>query len=239
MEPKTLSYCEYSIKEDNDPNLLKAYEEMLEVIKSGKTFSFPRYGDAELLLLNGRGLHHNCDGNAYDPKLKELLKETIDKPHSSDDYWYSFAMNGRGFREYTHINWVDADLLSCANFHGKLKPFIELLNQNDSILVAPKYQHDISVDFSAYFTIQDRNSFEILDEIVFGVEKLIKNYKKPIICMALGLSSEAIIYKLHSLVKGTCWLIDIGAIFDAYLETRIRRSYFKHMTEEIKNLNGL
>jgi hypothetical protein len=236
MEPNTISYCEYSIKEDNDPNLLKAYEEMLGVIKSGKTFSFARYGDGEYNTFIGKE-GHSSSGNRYDPKLGKLLQETIHKPHQSEDYWYGVSPAGKAFRQYDHINWIDCDLLSCANFHGKLKPFIELLNQNDSILVGPKYQHDISVDFSAYFTIQDRDSFEILDKIVFGVEKLIKNYKKPIICISGGMSSEAIIYKLHSLVKGTCWLIDIGAIFDPYLKTRIRRSYFKHMTEEIKSKN--
>ena len=241
----TILFCEYSVRAENDDHLLAAYREMLDKIERGITFSFARYGDGEYNSLIGSGYNERTSsGNAYTPKIQKLIKQTIDEPHTDEDYWYSISPAGRRFKEFDHINWRDADLVSAASFHGELKPFINILNNKTSILVAPKYLHAVKINFNEYYEIPIRDSYNTIETIVPDIKNIIKKHKNPIVCIIGGTTSEVLVYQLHPFIKQKGWLIDIGAVFDAYVDQstrsgRIRRSYFKHLTEEVKAKNGL
>lgn len=242
----TILFCEYTVRGKTDDHLISAYHEMINKIKRGETFSFARYGDGEYNSLMGTG-YNGCtsSGNTYTSKIKRLIQETLDNPHLDDGYWYAASPAGKRFRKnFNEINWRDADLLSAASFHGELKSFINILNNKTSILVAPKYLHEIKINFNKYYEIPNVNSYNKIETIIPEIKNLIKKYKNPIICIIGGTTSEVLVYKLHPFVKNQGWLIDVGAVFDPYVDQSkrsrgpISRAYFKHLTEDIKKLNG-
>lgn len=214
----------------------------IDAIKECHTFSFARYGDGEWSSIFNKG-RQNCDGNRYTPQLKDMLVNSlITAPNGKfQTGMQKMALRMWGQKIYRWLKnhkinrpWHNADVFHTANLKGKLYPFIELLNDRPSVLIAPAYMAKIDINFNDYIITPRKNCESDSKRIV---AEMIQLCPGTITCCCLGPSAAGIIRQVYDVIGRDCWLLDIGSIFDPYVNGGRTRRYFKKLDKTIRARN--
>jgi hypothetical protein len=150
-----------------------------DLINRNVPFAFPRFGDGEWSSILGY-TGQNCDGVKYTSELQNALIETLTYPHLQDNYYYGLlAVAIRFFRPHIEkfiaknnldITWTEATFLVAANRQGKLRSFLEVLQQRSLLYVGPKYLQGVinvlGLQIEHFIEIPERNAFEVRKDIV-------------------------------------------------------------------------
>lgn len=205
-------------------------------------FSFVRYGDGEWSAIFGQG-SKNCDGNRYTDRLKTQL---VDSLTTAPNGTFQTGMQKMALRiwgqkihrwlQHRSIvrNWHNADVFHTANMQGKLYPFIKLLNDRPSVLVGPEYLGQIDINFTNHIITPRKNAETDSKRIV---REMIELCPGTITCCCLGPGAAGIIRKVYDTTGRDGWLLDVGSIFDPYVQGGRTRRYFKKLTKEIRDKN--
>lgn len=215
----------------------KTFDTICQKLRSGENFKFARYGDGEAACMLGK-IGHNCDGHEYFPELGAALNNAF---YSNPDYMVGIQplMVQQGTwskliqREGYPKNIYDADVLHSASIDGRLRDFVESIQDRHVIVVG---QTHLRMLFEKVIEIPERNCWnefnDISEEIFIQYEYArLAGGVKTVFLLCASMMSEVLI---HRFKDRDCTIIDCGSVFDVYCN-KPSRSYHKKKSEWILN----
>lgn len=204
-------------------------------INKNEYFSLARFGDGELLCMEGRkgGNSHGC---GYTPQLKEDLVG-ITRNISTNFYKGLQRITPQQFayaRQYTESGeWFNTEEFADALAKGEAKPLFEAFKNHRVVIISSKVKRAFKgFPYNRFIETPHTNTHEVKDKIV----KEILEVKIPgIYLFACGMAAGTLVNTLHGKIKQS-WFIDIGHLFDPFIGDN-SREYLKEVPQEILNKN--
>jgi hypothetical protein len=212
----------------------------VEKIEKREHFSFPLFGDGELLMaIGGMTGQTMAFGEVVTEQLCREMREALvlNRPNyflGTDpnliDYAHSRETRnlGRSFSNtltklgLTHRHWYDGVIWDVAVREGKLGPFLKAVNRHDILLVGnPKLQALPFLRDMTFIPIPETNAYADIDRIA----KDVLAYGKPgIYLLCMGLGAPPLIKRLHNIVSDVT-LLDLGSTFDIFVGLGAQRGW--------------
>ena len=231
---------------DVNESSVKFYKHIVDSLKEDKPLSVVRYGDGELVCVMNlkKGLGgHNADGDAYLPELGQAIKESIMQPIKDANFHHAFGAHCvvAGFVTElqkqriwnAEIQFQDAFVFIHAGIDGRLQELIELLNKKHSIFVAPKYMHDININFNTIIEAPETSAFRDASRLEKEVEEALHKSDMSIVIMPIGMSAIPLVQSLFKKHGKKHTFIDFGSPFDAYVKSHVHRSHFDKIQNKL------
>ena len=217
----------------------KFYSEIIDSLWENKPVSVVRYGDGELACVmlhnTGRG-GKNADGDDYYPPLCNSIKETLVNPILAENFYPCLGSHCRDIGFVTELKRVgiwnesipfrDAFVFVHAGIDGRLQELIDLLNTKYSIFVAPKYLHELKIDFNHVIEAPVRGSWRDSERLEQAIEDVLPDEEMAIVIMPVGMGAVPLIHSLYRRHGSKHTFIDFGSPFDAYVDSHVHRSHF-------------
>ena len=221
------------------------FDLFLNKIKNGEHFSLSRWGDGELMILEGVGIDIRAKGNGefrYNPNLTEydgvrnkLLESYlfVDKNYyigvacaccvGNQKYQYMKQKCGQS-EEY--LTW--ANIFVNANYRRTIAELIPelnnhvvnlVVNNNSNFSQLPfKYKKAWTVGADAWL-----NNYNLIDELIRYIRD--NEIKNELFLFAAGPFANILTYELWKNGSKENTYIDIGSILEPHLQLKITRGY--------------
>jgi len=131
------------------------------------------------------------------------------------------------------LSFQDAFVFVHAGIDGRLQKLVDLCNERHSIFVAPEYLQKLPINFDNRVVSPDHNSFTKKGEIVAEIAQHLGEVENSIVICALGMSSIPILKELYQKFGTRHTFIDIGSVFEPYVENGMYRSHFDKIKTEL------
>ena len=227
------------------------FEYFWNLINIGENFTFTRYADGEVMLMNGVGVLENTQAFNVDnwkspnnlTKVGKDLLETLN--HTEDNYYYAISGKNDNISDYnflrsnikhndnniTFVNlWINANYRNMLKKLSNLKRDVVLIcNENAKIENFPFNVVSITSFPNDCITFWEQNSEEYIN-------RLIKDYgtlNNQLFLISCGPVSEIIIHKLYENNPNNTY-IDVGSSIDEFVHGRQTRPYMNPMSEYSK-----
>lgn len=215
------------------------FADMMQRIRKKDPFTLVRYGDGELTCImhakkGGGGV--NYDGDLYSAELGNMIQDSVMNPIIAENFFYALGEHChqiglvrdliRDKKWNASVKFQDAFVFVHAGIDGRLQELVDLVSENKSIFVAPEYLQTIPIKFDGRITTLDHNSFVDRNKIVEEIEALLNPDEHTIVLCALGMSAIPILRTLYQKFGTRHTFIDIGSVFDPYVENGMFRSHF-------------
>lgn len=231
-----------------DKDFSKEIEKFISLIESKNPLSFFRYGDGEIMLINGEGVGNFTQAYQVDkwssPNHKTLLGEIIEKPLlNPQKNWYfgipcqccnnkckQYILNNFNINDenLTYANlFVNNNYRIFKNWISSLKESVILINNHNGI--KNKYPFGIEKYIA---TPDDCVSFfqKNHTQIVETLKNEFSNINDKLVLVSSGPLAKAIIYYL-SIINNTNRYIDVGSALDEYTHLKKTRPYMVEGTD--------
>lgn len=204
----------------------------LNRIKNKDFFSYSRFNDGELIcsIKNFTEITstRNCDRHKYFPELGVGLVNSLNNS-DNEKYFIQYLagfINQEKFKDYTEIlinknnlngNYVFNDFLqqSLRNYPEKFKDLVNTLNQNELMIVGPKYLENIKfLNVIDFVEVPTENCFLKKDEIIKEIDTLLK--PGQIVLFSSSMATNVFIDILYKKYGNTNFLIDAGSVWDIF-----------------------
>jgi hypothetical protein len=219
---------------------------ILNSIKNDKKISVSRYGDGELMIIEGMGINLLNKGVGefeFDPnnevyKLSQkLLTESF--TYHDDTYFVGVAcrccvgdekfiyMKNKSTQNDDNLTW--ANIFVNSNYNSFINELLPELKNKDVIIVC----HEKSDTKNLPFSIKDENVFKVKTNAWLHNLELInqlKNYiienniKNHVFLISAGPFANILVHQLHDFNKNNTYL-DVGSTMDKYFNLPITRKY--------------
>ena len=218
----------------------------VDKLRNGERFAFTRYGNGEWDCI--LKLYHKTRSGSqkFNPALRKALAATLTDHGGGNSYpaiqsvayltrlgllpkaeaW--LAQNAPG------LDWHGGEVFHQASRHGKLAPFVEALSMHRVVVVGPP--HLLGLPFSSVFVpVKKRNCWDDVDEL----ERRLRGFSNCVISFSAGPTAKVLIHRLYPDIGASCWLLDMGSLWDPYAGVKSRR-YHKHLAPDTirRNLGG-
>ncbi len=221
------------------------FTKFLNKIKNNEHFSLSRWGDGELMILEGKYIDIRSKGNGefrYDPNLpqynpaRNALQEAY--IYKDDQYYIGIAcpccvgqdkyeyMKIKSRQDDEHLTW--ANIFVNANYRRTINELIpEMNNHSVTIIVNKNSKFDklpfkpnqiLLVGTDAWLD-ENELSRNILENI------LMRDIKNEIFLIAAGPFANILTHRLWKYGSKNNTYIDIGSILDPYLQLKLTRGY--------------
>ncbi len=217
----------------------KFFARMMRMIEADEPFTIVRYGDGELTCImhakkGGGGV--NYDGDHYSPELGHMIQDSVMHPIVAENFFYALGEHChqiglvrdlvRDKKWNASLSFQDAFVFVHAGIDGRLQKLVDLCNERHSVFVGPEYLQKIPINFNERVVSLDHNSFAKKAEIIREIESHLVDAEKSIVICALGMSAIPILRELYQKFGLRHTFIDIGSVFDPYVENGMYRSHF-------------
>jgi hypothetical protein len=205
-------------------------------MKTGRPFSFSRYGDGEWNAMIGTE-GENCDGHRFFPELGGELRSSVVRRR---DYIYALQPRAircmrsdiQGFLASNHIAfaWHNADVFHDANKRGKLYPLVSALRSTDVVMIGPAPLRAIKDNVfpsKDFIEIPSKDCYLAKDDIIKRVLASAGIHNHAVFAFSASMTAKVLIYELFPLIGKTNWLIDFGSLWDIYVGIKSRNVYHK------------
>jgi hypothetical protein len=221
------------------------FTKFLNKIKSGEHFSLSRWGDGELMILEGKHIDIRSKGNGefrYDPNLSDYVgvksKLEISYCNRDDNYYIGIAcpccvgqekyeyMKRKSKQDEEHLTW--ANIFVNANYRRTINELIPELNNHVVNLVVNKNSNIKGLPFKPNFvwyvgTDAWNDDYSVVDKIKDYIE--MHGVINEIFLFAAGPLANILTYELWEYGSKENTYIDIGSILDPYLQLKLTRGY--------------
>lgn len=206
------------------------YQDLLNNIEKGESFSFSRWGDGEVNAFLGTDKPHNCDGHKYFKDMGEELGKIL---KSEPDYICGIqplAMRVRGdeirnFCKGLDIKWCCSDIIHRSNIKGNLNKLFNVLNNSKNYItfVAPGFLKAINkyIKYDSFIEVPKKNCWLEKDRILSllfkaGESVKMNKSKNNIFLFCSGMPTNYFIDQMYNKFGNVFQLIDIGSALDPY-----------------------
>jgi hypothetical protein len=221
------------------------FTKFLNKIKSREHFSLSRWGDGELMILEGKYIDIRSKGNGefrYDPNLpqydlaRKLLQEAY--VYKDDQYYIGIAcpccvgqekyqyMKDKSGQDEEHLTW--ANIFVNANYRRTVNELIPEMNNNSVTIVVNKNSKFDKLPFKPNQIFLVGTDAWLDEENLCGkiLENILKHgIKNEIFLIAAGPFANILTYSLWKYGSKENTYIDIGSILDSYLQLKLTRGY--------------
>ena len=221
------------------------FNKFLTKIKNGEHFSLSRWGDGELMILEGVHIDIRAKGNGefrYDPNLEEYVgvkaKLVSSYDNVDDNYYIGIAcpccvgqakyeyMKKRVGQDEDHLTW--ANIFVNSNYPKTIYELLPELKKHTVNLVINK---DSKLD-KLPFAVKNvwhvgADAWSLDYPVVDRISEYIKNnnIENELFLFAAGPLANILTYELWELTSKKNTYIDIGSILDPYLGLKLTRGY--------------
>lgn len=225
----------------------------LNRIKNKDFFSYSRFNDGELICAIKNfieiGSTQNCDKHKYFPELGVELTNSLNNSNNENYFiqYLSGFINQEKYKKYTEIlindnklngKYVFSDFLQHSLRHHPetFKNLINILNQNNLMIVGPKYLKNIKFLNVNYFVeVPTENCYLKKDEIIKEIETFLK--PGQIVLFSSSMATNVFIDILYKKYGNTNFLIDAGSVWDIFFYKS--NPEIKQRTPNLTNLDDL
>jgi len=221
------------------------FDKFLNKIKNGEYFSLSRWGDGELMILEGNPIDIRSKGNGefrFDPNITDYIgvrnKLLLSYVNKDDNYYIGIAcpccvgqekyqyMKNKSCQDEEHLTW--ANIFVNANYRRTINELIPELNNHNINLVINKNSKLNNLNFTpkkTWYVGTDawQNDYYLVDKIINYIK--INNIKNEIFLFAVGPLANILTYELWEYGCKNNTYIDIGSILDPYLQLKLTRGY--------------
>jgi hypothetical protein len=195
-------------------------------LQKGIPFSFSRFGDGEWSAILGDS-GENCDGHRYFPELgRDLGTALINK----QDYLYGMQYRavknlGWGIFKYVrrnriHMQWHDADVFHYCDNAGTLFPLVRQLRTMRVVVIGPSHLRRLTENVFTYdhfIEVPPKNCYLEKNRIRDEVKAYYEKNGPALFSFSASMTTNVIIHELFPLMGPTCWLLDLGSLWDSYV----------------------
>lgn len=210
-------------------------------IRSGDPFTFTRYGNGEWDLILARGKHTGSRSQVFTESLRQAMRETViqhgGKKMGVQSLRYLHKLRllqpaEMWLRKHrVKIAWESGNVLHWASQRGELSPFVDALEDADTLFVGPEHIDRIPLDGDV-MVIPSRNCWQQVDSI----EEAIRQHgQNRTVCISAGPAAKVLIHRLRN---EPMQLIDCGSLWDVYCGV-VSRSYHKTIDHTIAEANHI
>lgn len=230
------------------PFINTSLEEYVTFLREGTFFSFSRFGDGEWAAIFGSE-GANCDGHEFFYAMTEKLRDAV--IHPSGSYYmgmqnYAVKQMGRKIYRFLKINgvricWRQADVFHYANLAGKLYPFIEVLRTKRVILIGPPYLRKIDkalVKYDQFIEVPQHNCFRANEVTREAVLRLASAQSGSVYAFSASMATNCLIHDLFPEIGSTCWMLDLGSLWDGYSNVMTRTFCSRYDWKELLKINS-
>ena len=189
------------------------YNNLLDNLIQGVSFSFSRFGDGEFNCMFGK-CGGNCDGHLYFPALGIALQKVWDDPRGI------VAMQSLGYGIWKERigegTWPDADILHNASQAEGLDRLWEALSCRSVIIVGPNHLKPLHCDM--FIEVPRRNCWMEYDKIKKDIERVV--LPDDVVLYSCSMMAGVLIHDMYS---EDITQIDTGSVFDPYCGVKSRR----------------
>jgi len=216
----------------------------IDLLKSGKKFSFTRWGDGEWLCAFGtKG--ENCDKHSYFPEMKDGLNDALDNPKGyflatwseTESMMFNIWNTVQHRLQGTNIKeWVDASIWEEAATSGDLKNLVEQFEKMNFIIVSESSKRDLPMNYSDFIEVPATNCFLDKERIKKEMVSMCNKYETPVFGLSASMTTNVIVDELYDEIGDKCWMIDLGSIWEPFLKNPVHaRSYHSnYKTNKLK-----
>lgn len=211
-------------------------------IENGVNFSFARYADGEVMLINGVSVKEGTQAFNVDKwsapdgltKVGIELRESLN--HIEEDYYYAISSKTDNIDDYnflknnikqtddkiTFVNlWINSNYEKTKQKYTTLKRNVILIcNESAKKENFPFNTIDIHPFPNDCINFWEKNG----DEYILDIIEKYKNYKNQLFFISCGPISEIIIHELYTNNPNNTY-IDVGSSIDEYVHNKITRPY--------------
>lgn len=221
------------------------FDLFLNKIKIGENFSLSRWGDGELMILEGKPIDIRYKGNGefrYDPKMEEYVgvreKLMSSYTYQDDNYYIGVAcpccvgqekyeyMKKKSGQNEKYLTW--ANIFVNANYKRTRNELIPELDNHRVFLVVNENAKLNNLSFKPELVLYVGSDAWInnycLVEMIHDIIS-VNNLKNCIFLFAAGPLANILTYELWKYSSKENTYIDIGSILDPYLELKLTRGY--------------
>lgn len=221
------------------------FTKFLNMIKSGKHFSLSRWGDGELMILEGKAIDIRSKGNGefrYDPNIEDYIgvrnKLIVSYTHKDDNYFIGVAcpccvgqekyeyMKNKSRQDEEHLTW--ANIFVNANYERTINELIPELSNHSVTIVVNKNAKIDNLPFKPTNVLRVgtdawHDNYDIVQDMIENI--VMHGIKNEIFLFAAGPLANILTYALWEYGSKQNTYIDIGSILDPYLKLKLTRGY--------------
>jgi hypothetical protein len=222
------------------------FYKFLSKIMNERHFSLSRWGDGELMILEGKSIDIRSKGDGefrYDPNLSQygiVRNKLINSyTHTDDEYFIGVAcpccvgqekyeyMKEKSGQDEEHLTW--ANIFVNSNYVKTVTELIPELNNHVVNLVVNKNSKIDGLPFKSnrtWYVGTDAwyENYNIIYDIINYINH--NNVENELFLFAAGPLANILTYELWNINKKNTY-IDIGSILDPYLQLKITRGYLR------------
>ena len=218
------------------------FEYFWNLIENGNNFTFTRYADGEVMLMEGRQVSEFTQAYSVDKwkspaTLTKVGKELLESlNHTEENYYYAISGINDNINDYTFLRenikhndsnitfvnlWINANYQKTKNKMKSLKRDVILIcNENAKIENFPFKVKELIPFPNNCISFWEENSSVYMDTLL----KKFKDIKNELFFISCGPVSEIIINKLYTNNPDNSY-VDVGSSIDEYVHSKITRPY--------------
>ena len=122
--------------------------------------------------------------------------------------------------------WVNASIWEEGAMSGDLKNLVEQFEKMNFIIVSESSKRDLPMNYSDFIEVPATNCFLDKERIKKEMVSMCNKYETPVFGLSASMATNVIVDELYKEIGDTCWMIDLGSIWEPFLENPIHsRSY--------------
>lgn len=222
-------------------------------IKSGKPYTFVRYGDGEwsAAFLHDRTYTGSRSQQLNIPKLQKDMRRSLTHCHIAENYIPALRPTSLKRGIVTNwlvqnvpkgVNWHDCRVFYRSSKHGRLFPLVEALQNLDIplIFVGPERLRKLSerqiFPKAVFITIPGKDCYVVKAKII---QRVLDAPRPAFISFTAGPAAKIMVYELYRVLGDSSFLFDFGSLWDIY-SGHSTRGYQRRMTPEVvrRSLTG-
>jgi hypothetical protein len=223
------------------------FEYFWNLIEKGDNFSFARYADGEVMLMEGREVSehtqaYNIDKWKSPPILTKVGKELLGTlGHTEPNYYYAISGINDNINDYnflrkrinhnekniTFVNlWINANYQKTKSKMSSLnREVILICNENANPKNFPFKVKEIVPFPNNCISYWEENSSKFIN----GLLDKTKNLSNQLFFISCGPVSEIIIHELYNSNPNNSY-VDVGSSIDEYVHNKITRPYMSNIS---------
>jgi len=216
----------------------------VDKLEQGECFSFNRLGNGEWDCIFELFHRTRSGSQTFTPELRQAITNIVlDTPKPPNyylalqnlEYLYKQDLLSKidpwMAKNKKKVSWHLADVFHRASKNGELTQLTNALSRMRVVVVGPPWLGALPFATDLVL-VAKKDCWEGIDKTMDQLSSL----KDCVISFSAGPAAKVLIDRLHPLVGDTCWLLDMGSLWDPYCGVR-SRSYHRKMDAATISVN--
>ena len=203
----------------------------IDRLKNNDYFTYSRFANNEFMYIADSG-YSNCDSQENNGSLSVEIRQVLENHDNVDNFrenkyiYHSPNYEGKYNELFKKMGlpkklFADKDFIKdmLLNDPNNFKEFVKIINDNDTLIVGPNYLSKLKFLKPKNIIECSKNCFNDIDVLDVDIRNYLdENRKCRIVLFSCGPTSNCLLDRLHEDYGETHFLIDIGSVFDNFID---------------------